>query len=140
MLVWQQVGVGADDRSALAEVSIVNFDGDLVYHRYVKPQERVTGMPLMHDCMSDVCGAVADQARLVTDYRTKYSGIRPRHLEKAATFAEVQKEVAQLTQNCILVGHALSNDLDVRAGGGGGAAAAGAASTPVSPPSACVLR
>ena len=44
--VWMcasQVGVGPEKRSALAEVCVVNFDGDVVYHRYVKPQEKVTG-------------------------------------------------------------------------------------------------
>jgi hypothetical protein len=41
--VGSQVGVGAEKRSVLAEVCIVNFDGDVVYHRYVKPVERVSG-------------------------------------------------------------------------------------------------
>jgi hypothetical protein len=36
--------VGSDKRrSALAEICIVNFDGQVVYHRYVKPQEHITG-------------------------------------------------------------------------------------------------
>ena len=42
-----QVGVGPDKRSALAEICIVNFDGEVVYHRYVKPQEKVTGEQML---------------------------------------------------------------------------------------------
>ena len=46
-----QVGVGPDKRSALAEICIVNFDGEVVYHRYVKPQEKVTGEQML--CLAD---------------------------------------------------------------------------------------
>jgi hypothetical protein len=34
-------------------------------------------------------------------------------LDKAAPFSQVQKEVSDLTKDRILVGHALSNDLEV---------------------------
>jgi hypothetical protein len=51
------VGVGPDgEESALARVSLVNFNGTLLMDEYVKPLERVT------------------------DFRTAVSGITPKHL------------------------------------------------------------
>lgn len=86
----EMVGVGDDGvRSALARVSIVNYNGHVLYDTFVIPQEKVT------------------------DYRTKVSGIRPDLISKhGRPFAEVQKAVADIIENRILVGHALKNDLD----------------------------
>lgn len=81
------VGVGADDRSALARVSIVNFYGVTIMDEFVKPKERVT------------------------DWRTWVSGVSPRHMYKAISFEEAQKKVADLLKHRILVGHAVQNDL-----------------------------
>ena len=70
----------------------------------------------------------------VTDFRTKYSGIRPRDLKKgklfcpynwyeiqstcpaylAVEFSEIQKEVAEMSKGRILVGHAIHHDLKVK--------------------------
>lgn len=49
----------------------------------------------------------------VTDFRTKYSGIRQKDLRtgKAILFADCQRDVAALIKDKILVGHALKNDL-----------------------------
>ena len=53
----EMVGVGErGERSALARVSVVNFFGQVLLDSFVKPQERVT------------------------DYRTKWSGVRPKDL------------------------------------------------------------
>ncbi|CAH8852703.1 unnamed protein product [Trichobilharzia szidati] len=87
------VGVGyegADD--ALARVSIVNQFGHVLLDTYVRPEERVV------------------------DYRTKFSGIRPRDLRKngpARPFLEVHKEVAELIKNRVLIGHSILKDLHV---------------------------
>ncbi|XP_063242404.1 RNA exonuclease 4 [Bacillus rossius redtenbacheri] len=84
--------VGVDDNgkeSILARVSLVNKFGDCIYDKFVKPRETVT------------------------DYRTKYSGVRPRDLKDAEEFEVVQKEVAEILKGRILVGHALSNDFKV---------------------------
>jgi RNA exonuclease 4 len=84
------VGVGPDGcNSALARVSIVNYYGNVVLDKFVKPKERVT------------------------DWRTWVSGVTPKHLKNAISFEEVQKEVASLLENRILVGHAVNNDLKV---------------------------
>lgn len=54
----EMVGVGPNgEDSALARVSIVNFNGAVLLDAYVKPLEKVT------------------------DYRTHVSGIEPKHLE-----------------------------------------------------------
>ncbi|KAI8645434.1 ribonuclease H-like domain-containing protein [Parasitella parasitica] len=86
----EMVGVGPDGAdSALARVSIVNYNGALLLDCYVKPQEKVT------------------------DYRTKVSGIEPHHLESedALTFKEAQYKTEAIIRNRILVGHAVYNDL-----------------------------
>lgn len=87
----EMVGVGVDGlESVLAHVCIVNEHGAIIYNQRVQTVERVV------------------------DYRTQYSGIRPRDLKAhtgALPFATVQSQVATLIENRILVGHALSNDL-----------------------------
>lgn len=86
----EMVGVGPnpDHDSALARVSIVNFNGEQVYDSYVRPKE------------------------MVTDWRTHVSGIAPRHMAEARSLEQVQKDVAEIMDGRILVGHALRNDLD----------------------------
>ncbi|XP_067232095.1 RNA exonuclease 4 [Chanodichthys erythropterus] len=86
----EMVGVGLDgEESILARVSIVNHFGKCIYDKYVKPTEKVT------------------------DYRTAVSGIRPADIEKGEDFKKVQKEVAQILEGRILVGHAIHNDLKI---------------------------
>ncbi|PLW30727.1 hypothetical protein PCASD_18441 [Puccinia coronata f. sp. avenae] len=85
----EMVGVGPREaeESALARVSIVNYYGNVVLDTYVQPKEKVK------------------------DYRTWVSGIKPEHLENASSFEDVTRQVADLTRNKILIGHAISNDL-----------------------------
>ncbi|KFQ17089.1 RNA exonuclease 4, partial [Merops nubicus] len=86
----EMVGVGPKgEDSIVARVSIVNQFGKCVYDKYVKPTEEVT------------------------DYRTAVSGIRPENINKGEDFKTVQKEVAEILNGRILVGHALRNDLKV---------------------------
>ncbi|XP_031457664.1 RNA exonuclease 4 [Phasianus colchicus] len=86
----EMVGVGPNgEDSIVARVSIVNRFGKCIYDKYVKPTEEVT------------------------DYRTAVSGIRPEHLKTGEDFKTVQKEVADILNGRILVGHALHNDLKV---------------------------
>ncbi|NXL94528.1 REXO4 exonuclease, partial [Alectura lathami] len=86
----EMVGVGPKgEDSIVARVSIVNRFGKCIYDKYVKPTEKVT------------------------DYRTAVSGIRPEHLQTGEDFKMVQKEVADILNGRILVGHALHNDLKV---------------------------
>jgi RNA exonuclease 4 len=86
----EMVGVGPnpDEESALARVSIVNYDCEQLYDSFVLPKEPVT------------------------DYRSFVSGITSDLLKEARTLEEVQKDVAELMQGRILVGHAVRHDLD----------------------------
>lgn len=86
----EMVGVGYNGKdSILARVSIVNQFGHCVYDKYVKVTEKVT------------------------DYRTKVSGIRPQDLENGEDFKVVQKEVSDIMNGRVLVGHSIKHDLKV---------------------------
>lgn len=86
----EMVGVGPEGSiSALARVSLVNFHGQVVLDRYVRPVEKIV------------------------DYRTEYSGIRPHHMKDATSLREVQEELCELMKDKILVGHSLVNDFRV---------------------------
>ncbi|GLB37965.1 putative EXOIII [Lyophyllum shimeji] len=84
----EMVGVGIDGaESSLARVSLVNFYGAVQLDEFVRQRERVV------------------------DYRTQYSGVRESDMVKAKPFEEVQKRVADMLKDRILVGHAVYNDL-----------------------------
>ncbi|PLW19600.1 hypothetical protein PCANC_12138 [Puccinia coronata f. sp. avenae] len=84
----EMVGVGpGGTTSALARVSVVDFDGNVLLDSYVKPNQPVT------------------------QYRTWVSGIRPRHLKDASGFRAVKSNVAKLIDKKVLVGHAIHHDL-----------------------------
>ncbi|XP_051273474.1 RNA exonuclease 4 [Dicentrarchus labrax] len=86
----EMVGVGPDgEESILARVSLVNQFGKCIYDKYVKPTEKVT------------------------DYRTAFSGIRPEDIKDGEDVKTVQKEVAEILQGRIVVGHAIHNDLKI---------------------------
>ncbi|EXJ75283.1 uncharacterized protein A1O5_01979 [Cladophialophora psammophila CBS 110553] len=86
----EMVGVGPNPEreSALARVSIVNYNGDQIYDSYVLPLETVT------------------------DYRTHISGISHNHMKTARRFKEVQVEVAKILKDRVIVGHAIRHDLE----------------------------
>ena len=87
----EMVGVGPDGTvSSLARVSLVNFHGAVLLDVFVRQRERVT------------------------DYRTHVSGVREKDMLGARPFEDVQKQVAELLRDKILVGHAVHNDLQVR--------------------------
>ena len=88
----EMVGTGANGkRSVLARACVVDWDGKILYDAFVQVGERVT------------------------DFRTQFSGVRPRDIKggNAVTFAEAAAAVAALLKGKILVGHALRNDLKV---------------------------
>ncbi|EHY59345.1 3'-5' exonuclease [Exophiala dermatitidis] len=86
----EMVGVGPNPgrQSALARVSIVNYNGDQVYDSYVIPVETVT------------------------DWRTHVSGIAPKHMKHARPLAEVRADVERILKDRIIVGHAIRHDLE----------------------------
>ena len=84
------VGSGPNgEKSILAQVSVVNESGNVVYSSFVAP------------------------TKAVTDYRTHVSGITPDNIDDAPSFSFVQSEVRELIRGKIIVGHALENDFDV---------------------------
>ncbi|KAH8920638.1 hypothetical protein BT69DRAFT_1222539 [Atractiella rhizophila] len=97
----EMVGVGPlGSQSALARISIVDWEGRVVYDTFVRTKEKVT------------------------DYRTWVSGVRERDLEGegAVDLEEAQRFVCDLLEGgtgkdgkkkkVILVGHAVYNDLE----------------------------
>lgn len=85
----EMVGVGDEKASALARCSVVDYEGDVLYDVYVKPDQPIT------------------------DYRTQWSGIRPKHMKNAISFRSARKKVKRIIRNRVLVGHALQFDLKV---------------------------
>ena len=84
----EMVGVGAGRVSALARASLVNWNGKIIYDKFVRPKGKIT------------------------DYRTRVSGVRKRDMDTAVNFDRAQREVKALLEGKILVGHALKNDIE----------------------------
>ncbi|XP_023279897.1 interferon-stimulated 20 kDa exonuclease-like 2 [Seriola lalandi dorsalis] len=86
----EMVGAGPKGRiSQLARCSIVSYDGDVVYDKFINP-------PLP-----------------ITDYRTRWSGIRRSDLIKATPYSEARKEILRLLNGKVVIGHAVHNDFKV---------------------------
>lgn len=86
----EMVGIGVGGKhSALARVSIVDFDGNVVLDSFVKVPGRVT------------------------DFRTHVSGVRAKDIKTTAgamDAKEIRTVVSKILKDKILVGHALRND------------------------------
>lgn len=83
----EMVGTGPGGRtSSLARCSIVTYEGDIVYDHYVLPEAPIV------------------------DYRTRWSGIRPHHMNKAIPFRKAQQQVLRILAGKVVVGHAIHND------------------------------
>lgn len=84
----EMVGVGNEGmKSALARVTIVDWNGQIMFDEFVKPD-----LP-------------------VTDYRTFVSGITEQYLEGAMDLECCRSQVSKILEGKILIGHALKNDL-----------------------------
>lgn len=84
----EMVGTGPKGKnSELARCSIVNYDGDIVYDKFIKPLNQVT------------------------DLRTRWSGIRWQDLRNATPFFEAKKEILKILSGKVVIGHAIHNDL-----------------------------
>ncbi|NXJ01294.1 AEN nuclease, partial [Psophia crepitans] len=83
----EMVGTGPQGRlSELARCSVVNYEGDVVYDKYVQPE-----LPIV-------------------DYRTRWSGITKQHMKSAIPFKVAQAEILKILKDKIVVGHAIHND------------------------------
>ena len=86
----EMVGVGEKGKdSMLARVSIVDHKGEILLDTFVAETEKVT------------------------DYRTKTSGITAKNLRNAPSFKTVKKQVWEILNGKILVGHSLNSNMDV---------------------------
>jgi RNA exonuclease 4 len=84
----EMVGVGAlGTKSALARVVLVNWHGNVLLDRIIRPEQTVT------------------------DYRTFVSGITEADLAHAGDLESCRQEVKNLLRDRVLVGHGLKNDL-----------------------------
>ncbi|NXD76556.1 AEN nuclease, partial [Halcyon senegalensis] len=83
----EMVGTGPQGRlSELARCSVVNYEGDVIYDKYVQPE-----LPIV-------------------DYRTRWSGITKRDMKSAIPFKTAQAEILKILKDKIVVGHAIHND------------------------------
>ncbi|GCC16334.1 hypothetical protein chiPu_0022183 [Chiloscyllium punctatum] len=83
----EMVGTGpGGKRSELARCSLVGYDGELIYDKYVLPTNPIT------------------------DFRTRWSGIRGYHMRNATPFKLAQREILKLMNGKIVIGHAVHND------------------------------
>uniref|UniRef100_A0A8C9MS62 Apoptosis enhancing nuclease n=1 Tax=Serinus canaria TaxID=9135 RepID=A0A8C9MS62_SERCA len=83
----EMVGTGPQGKlSELARCSVVNYEGDVIYDKYVRPE-----LPIM-------------------DYRTRWSGITKQHMKNAIPFKAAQAEILKILKDKIVVGHAIHND------------------------------
>ncbi|XP_068425118.1 interferon-stimulated 20 kDa exonuclease-like 2 [Clinocottus analis] len=86
----EMVGTGPKGSiSQLARCSLVSYEGDVVYDKFINPS-----VP-------------------VTDYRTRWSGIRRCDLVNAMPYAEARKEILRLLMGKVVIGHAVHNDFKV---------------------------
>ncbi|KAI3371065.1 hypothetical protein L3Q82_023701 [Scortum barcoo] len=86
----EMVGTGPGGRcSELARCSILDYHGNVVYDKYVQP------------------------CQPVTDYRTRWSGIRRHHLHNATAFAQAREEILSILEGKVVVGHSVYNDFEV---------------------------
>ncbi|XP_037308235.2 apoptosis-enhancing nuclease [Pungitius pungitius] len=85
----EMVGTGPGGRwSELARCSILDYHGNVLYDQYVRPR------------------------RPVTDYRTRWSGIRRKDLLNAVPFAQAREEIRTILEGKVVVGHAIYNDFE----------------------------
>ncbi|KAF8560659.1 hypothetical protein P879_08954 [Paragonimus westermani] len=85
----EMVGVGPKMLNALGRVSIVDYSGNTLYDVMVRPEEEIT------------------------DFRTRWSGIRPDDMRRSIPFACAQEQVERIIHNRIVVGHMIRNDFAV---------------------------
>uniref|UniRef100_A0A8C6XYA8 Interferon stimulated exonuclease 20 like 2 n=1 Tax=Naja naja TaxID=35670 RepID=A0A8C6XYA8_NAJNA len=83
----EMVGTGPGGRNSdLARCSVVGYYGDVMYDKYIRPLSPIT------------------------NYRTRWSGIRQYHMRDAVPFKLAQKEILKLLSGKVVIGHAIHND------------------------------
>ena len=75
--------------SALAQCTILSYDGDVLFHEYVRP----TGP--------------------IVDYRTRWSGVLPHHMKRAVLHEEAVIRIKAILDGKVCIGHDLPQDFSV---------------------------
>ncbi|XP_077455440.1 interferon-stimulated 20 kDa exonuclease-like 2 isoform X2 [Stigmatopora argus] len=74
---------------SLARCSIVSYEGDVVYDKFIKPTAPVS------------------------NYRTRWSGVRPHNLRNATPFLQARREILKILAGKVVIGHAIHSDFRV---------------------------
>ncbi|KAM4572861.1 apoptosis-enhancing nuclease [Odontesthes bonariensis] len=86
----EMVGTGPGARcSELARCSILDYHGNILYDKYIRP------------------------CQPVTDFRTRWSGIQRHHLHNAMPFTQAREEIFSILEGKVVVGHSIYNDFEV---------------------------
>ncbi|XP_072242439.1 apoptosis-enhancing nuclease [Leuresthes tenuis] len=86
----EMVGTGPGARcSELARCSILDYHGNILYDKYIRP------------------------CQPVTDFRTRWSGIQRHHLHNATPFVQAREEIVRILEGKVVVGHSIYNDFEV---------------------------
>ncbi|XP_069768143.1 interferon-stimulated gene 20 kDa protein-like [Narcine bancroftii] len=86
----EMVGLGCrGQESGLARCSIVDYNGKVIYDKFIKPDGKIT------------------------DYRTNVSGIRPFNMVTALPYHIAREEILKILEGKIIVGHDPRSDFRV---------------------------
>uniref|UniRef100_A0A3B3BD10 Interferon stimulated exonuclease gene n=1 Tax=Oryzias melastigma TaxID=30732 RepID=A0A3B3BD10_ORYME len=86
----EMVGTGPGGRvSELGRCSILDYHGNVLYDKYVRP------------------------CQPVTNFRTRWSGIRRHHMRHATPFSEAREEILKILEDKVIIGHSIYNDFRV---------------------------